>query len=83
MKKLYKHIHMEVVEEKPKTTIWVVMHNDSNDDLGEIKWYPQWRQYCFFPNYDTLYSKGCLEDIADFIDQLMQARKAKPSNKEG
>ncbi len=43
--------------------------------LGRIKWYSKWRMYCFFSEQDMLYSGGCLEEIAQFIKQLMQERK--------
>lgn len=43
--------------------------------IGEIRWYGPWRQYCFVPFIDTIYSAGCLRDIADFIGQLMADRR--------
>lgn len=43
-------------------------------DLGVLKWYVSWRQYCFFPQPETVFNKGCLEDINHFITQLMEAR---------
>ena len=42
--------------------------------IGVIRWYPQWRQYCFFPTEGTVYSKGCLKDIANFIENQMKLR---------
>ena len=58
-----------------KTKVYAVIHKDSGDDLGEIKWFGRWRQYCFFPDWVVLFSRSCLRDIADFIDQLMEDRK--------
>ncbi len=43
--------------------------------LGVIKWYGAWRQYAFFPEANTLYSAGCLQDIQDHIKFLMERRK--------
>lgn len=48
-------------------------HNDSV--LGYIKWYGPWRQYCFFPREDCVWSSGCLADLAAFIKGLMDERK--------
>jgi len=43
--------------------------------LGDISWYGPWRQYVFFPDDDTLFNRACLRDIADFLDELMEAKK--------
>ena len=45
-------------------------------NLGEIKWYPPWRKYCFFPAVSTLYEQVCLREIAEFIEQETAAHKA-------
>ena len=74
----YKYIHFEqipVPDQKKKTTIWRCLNNKSLGDLGLIKWYGPWRQYCFLPANGTIFNKGCLEDINDFITQLMEERK--------
>jgi len=38
--------------------------------LGLVCWCPTWKQYCYYPEADTMYSEGWLEDIADFIKKL-------------
>ena len=43
--------------------------------LGTIKWYGPWRQYCFEPNDFTIWSDGCLEQIAEFLKKLNQEHK--------
>ncbi len=43
--------------------------------LGRVEWECGWRQYCFSPGEATVFSKGCLEDVNDFIGQLMAERK--------
>lgn len=53
-----------------KTKIWAVT-SKAGFHLGVIKWWGSWRQYCFFPDGDTLYNRECLGDIAIFIDQVM------------
>lgn len=53
-----------------KTNTYSVTNNRSGGKLGTIMWWGPWRQYVFFPQSGTLYSKGCLHDIEDFIDTL-------------
>jgi hypothetical protein len=45
--------------------------------LGEVKWNPQWRQYCFYPNisFETQWSIDCLQDLTNFIQVLKDERK--------
>jgi len=45
---------LEFVEKasKPKTKVFSVMSKCSEVELGEIKWYPSWRHYCFFPTIE-------------------------------
>lgn len=63
---------LEFVEKasKPKTKVFSVMSKCSNCELGEIKWYPRWRHYCFFPVSGTLHSDRCLMEISEFITNL-------------
>ncbi len=72
-----KHINfVEANHYNPKgtTCVWEVETLDGTL-LGLIKWYPQWRQYCFFPGINTLHNAGCLNDIADFMADNRRARK--------
>ena len=71
----YKHIHFKLFEQKAKTKVYMCHNNNSNDSLGIVKWYPAWRQYCYCPTNQSVYSNGCLDDIKDFITQLMEERK--------
>jgi hypothetical protein len=69
MEKTYKYIHIKEYEKIPnrKTKVYAVINNASNYVIGYIEWYPAWRQYCFCPKGDTVYSVGCMNDIIDFI----------------
>ncbi len=49
-----------------KTNVWLVQTKDG-EDLGEVKFWPRWRKYSFFPLPNTLYEQDCLWDIADFV----------------
>jgi hypothetical protein len=53
-------------ESKPKTKVYGVMSKCSDCELGEIKWYPSWRHYCFFPTleFQTVHSDRCLLSIS-------------------
>jgi len=53
-----------------KTPIYIVYNIQTDEDLGVIKWWGAWRQYCFFPNKNTLYSIGCLIEINKFLEEL-------------
>ena len=66
----YKFISFIKIEDKPKTSVYRVINNKSKNELGIIKWYSGWRQYCYFPTVQAVYSAGCLEDINDFIKRL-------------
>jgi len=70
-----KYIQMQVIERKPKTVVFEVQSKSDHTPLGKIKWYPSWRQYCFFPASLCIFSKGCMVDINSFIEQLMDDRK--------
>lgn len=74
----YKYIEMnklEMEDKNKKTDIYSVKNIKSQFVIGLIKWHPSWRQYCFFPGIDTLYSRGCLDNIADFLWKLKQERE--------
>lgn len=68
----YKYLRF-VEEPRPKgrkTGIWSCRNKSSNTELGVIRWNGHWRQYCYFPTVQAVYSAGCLMDIADFIGRL-------------
>lgn len=74
MKTEFQYIKMEKIRDLPKTTVWEVQNKSGEYSIGIIKWNPGWRQYCFFPDQDTVYSKGCLQNIIEFIESLMGCR---------
>jgi hypothetical protein len=63
------------LEEKLKKTEVYLVSSKSGERLGFIRWFSPWRQYCYFPIEGTLYSKGCMNDISTFINNLMEARR--------
>ena len=68
----YKYIYFELIENKLKTKVYACKNNKSNIALGIIKWHSAWRQYCYFPIIQGVYSNGCLLDIINFINQLKE-----------
>lgn len=75
MKTDYEYLVFQQVPTKGSTTGWCCNNKRSGITLGFIKWYGPWRSYCYFALVDIVYSKGCLSDIVNFIDQLMKERK--------
>ena len=71
----YKYIRFDDYSVKgQKTKRFMCMNRNHGSLLGEVKWLAGWRQYCFFPQSSTVFSKGCMEDINDFIAKLMAER---------
>ncbi len=77
-----KHLEFRVTEVRDKTNVYVIFSILSKAKLGEIRWNPGWRRYCFFPEMNTVFDSDCLEDIKDFIDVLkeMLDRKAEQNS---
>ena len=72
-----KWLRFEVKEHKPKTKVYSVISKCDDTELGEIKWYPAWRHYCFFPDilFQTVYSDRCLQSMSEFITKLNEDHK--------
>lgn len=71
METRYKYlIFVERENPKGKTKIFECRNISTQTVLGIIKWYGAWRQYCYFPEVQAVYSAGCLDDISDFIKHL-------------
>lgn len=56
-----------------KTDRWIV--NSNGVALGLVRWFNQWRKYCFFPASDTVYEQVCLREIAAFCEQRTQEHR--------
>lgn len=75
-----KYIEFDKIGDTGKTEIWNILSKKSQFILGKIRWYGQWRQYCFFPSANCIFNVGCLSDISKAIDLLMSERR---KNKKG
>ena len=67
----YTHVYFAVEYETSKTTVWSCRNLKSDAVLGYVKWYGPWRQYCFVPEVDTVFSRSCMVDIENFIHGQM------------
>ena len=77
MKTKYKFISFEKADfaEVPKgKPVWNLRNNRSEGLLGKIFWYSVWGQYCFYPEFDTIFNDTCLADIQHFIGQLKEGK---------
>ena len=68
----YEYIHMSWAgpSKSGKTQVYTVYNSRSGERIGTVKWFGRWRQYTFLPDVDSVYSAGCLRDVADFIKSL-------------
>jgi hypothetical protein len=57
------------------TKVWKAS-SASGTFLGRVKWWAHWRRYCFFPAPELLFDCNCLWDLADFVKQQTELRKA-------
>ncbi len=71
----YKYIKFELAEQKPKTLVYDILNIKSGDQIGQVKWFANWRQYVFFPERECIFSVGCLDDIIDFTKKVQENHK--------
>lgn len=64
-------VYHSVILPKRKTPI-IIVRNKVNEELGQIKFYPQWRKFVFYPKENTLFDSSCLDDIKSNLDLLQQ-----------
>jgi hypothetical protein len=72
----YEYLIFVVQQSTGKTSRYHCTTKSAGALLGEVKWHSPWRQYCYFPQIQAVYSAGCMTDIAHFVKQLNDARKA-------
>jgi hypothetical protein len=69
------YVYFEFARAKPRTKVYYVKSKSDDKILGEIYWWSPWRQYIFDPWSSTIYSRGCMKQIIEFIQKLMDERK--------
>jgi hypothetical protein len=50
--------------------MWSVNNNRSDEMLAVISWDAKWKQYIVDFRPDTIWSKGCLVDVADALTKI-------------
>ena len=70
-----KYMEFHKIGDTGKTEIWNVLSKSSGFNLGLIKWYSPWRQYCFFPSSNCVFNNKCLDDIQKMIDECKALRQ--------
>ena len=66
---------VELPNEGKKTKKFQVCSKKHFYPLGEIRFYSNWRQYCFYPYQDTVFNRTCLKDIQDFILEVIRVTR--------
>ena len=74
MKTEFRYIHFVQQASKGITSVWSCRNIHHGDQLGVVKWNGAWREYCYFPTVQAVYSVECLRDIAEFIRLLANTR---------
>jgi len=64
-----------LIERKPKTAVYNIVSVHHANIIGQVRWYGPWRQYVFEPEPLTVWNHICLQEIRDFLQKLMDARK--------
>ncbi len=63
---------------KNKKTYDVSIDNLKGELIGIISWYGPFRKYTFRPEYNTVWDTSCLNEVIQYINQLMSDRKKRP-----
>lgn len=63
-----------------KTILVEVINKSSGSEIGQISWYSRWRQYCFFPNENTVWNKDCLISVNEVLEMLNSSRITSKNN---
>ena len=77
MNKVFEYVIIVEVEKKPKTSVFNVLNRKYGYLLGTIRWYGAWRGYVLDIQEKTIWSIGCMNDVLDFMRDLMTERRKK------
>lgn len=83
LKTEYQYIHFvnRGIPTGRKMPVWECYNTHHSELLGTVQWDGPWRQYVYEPAGWAIYSRGCLNDVADFIRQLMEQYRASGQDK--
>lgn len=73
----YRYFDVRCGELEPgrKTLRYVLVNKRARARIGTIEWYAPWRQFCFFPGPETVWSDGCLVSVRDFVGRITEQRR--------
>ncbi len=69
----YQYIEIKTTETPPagrKTRTYFILNRRTGCEIGRIKWLPQWRQFCFFPDQYSVWSNDCLVAVVLAIGKV-------------
>lgn len=83
---LFKSSHLTFRDDGPvkkggKTRLYSVFNSHNRSLLGYVKWWGNWRKYCFFP-LNSLFDDNCLIEIATFCKEATTVHKSRLPNKQ-
>ncbi len=72
----YIHVTIDPAVEGRKTRVYHVLRAKWGDEIGQIRWYKAWTQYCFFVSRrsETILNGGTLRDICETVYRIETAR---------
>lgn len=80
---IYVARNMEL-DEHAGRPIWYIFNTKSREAIGRIIYYPQWRQFVATFSEESIWSTGCLADVAKAIEHITKNwNKAEADNGEG
>jgi hypothetical protein len=68
------------IHDTGKTKVYSITPKNSDQPIGRIAWFSNWRKYTFWPECNTIYDTKCLLEVIQFINQLMEDRKSEKAN---
>ena len=71
-----KYMTFVKVGQKPKTSEWYIVNNESGHILGLIHWWGAWRQYIVETN-ECMFNNSCLNTISEFLTKLNNEQKVR------
>ena len=81
--KKYKYINIKKVTVHPKRiTADYVIETKYGIEIGKINYYSRWRQHCFMPGFNTVWSAGCLKDVINFMELISEKQKNQKADRE-
>lgn len=57
-----------------KTPTALITSQSSGAALGVVKWHGPWRQFCFYPERETIFNATCMTEIQNVIAELKAER---------